>query len=182
MLHKHEPHNVLQGMLLLIQFPISISLSRTSQEIYVNIIGITNALKILIVHNFSLKNKSNKNEKKWNQPGDVEVHSHEGFVSSHPGEDRDTDSEDEDSGKQLPIPIEEEPVEEITESPLQPETMPTDEISTGTNNPVQQNMETEEISNSSNIAEDEGQDEEMEEQNDDDDGATADTGEMENDE
>ncbi|KAJ3647426.1 hypothetical protein Zmor_019305 [Zophobas morio] len=52
---------------------------------------------------------------KWTKPGDCEVKEHEYFVSVHPGEDRDTDSEDEreeeEEGRQLPVPIQDEPLE-----------------------------------------------------------------------
>lgn len=39
---------------------------------------------------------------------------HEYFVSTHPGEDRDTDSEEDDDEEttQVPIPIQDEPVDE----------------------------------------------------------------------
>ncbi|XP_057663610.1 RNA helicase aquarius [Diorhabda carinulata] len=53
-----------------------------------------------------------KSDETWEKPGDVLTQPHEGFISSHPGEDRDTDSENEDSGKQLPVPIQDEPIEE----------------------------------------------------------------------
>ncbi|CAH1983386.1 unnamed protein product [Acanthoscelides obtectus] len=59
---------------------------------------------------------------KWEKPGEVKVQKHEGLISSHPGEDRDTDSEDEgDSGRQLPVPIEEEPIGEGEEQRQQAE-------------------------------------------------------------
>lgn len=57
-----------------------------------------------------------KTQEGWKEPGKCEVKEHEGFISSHPGEDRDTDSEDEneDSKKQekAPVPIQEEPINE----------------------------------------------------------------------
>nr|CAI5820354.1 unnamed protein product [Callosobruchus analis] len=57
---------------------------------------------------------------KWEKPGEVQVPEHEGFISSHPGEDRDTDSEDEEeAGKQLPVPMEEEPINDnMEEEPI----------------------------------------------------------------
>lgn len=58
-------------------------------------------------------NKFQQAQKKWTKPGDCEVKPHEYFVSSHPGEDRDTDSEDEkeEQVEQLPTPIQDEDVE-----------------------------------------------------------------------
>lgn len=53
-------------------------------------------------------------ENKWEKPGNIEVHGQKRFISSHPGEDRDSDSEDEDTKQQLPIPIQEEPIEETS--------------------------------------------------------------------
>lgn len=55
-------------------------------------------------------------QKTWEKPGDCQVKEHEGLISSHPGEDRDTDSEDEEPNdkKQLPVPIQDEPVEETS--------------------------------------------------------------------
>lgn len=50
-------------------------------------------------------------ESNWEKPGDIEIHSQKRFISSHPGDDRDSDSDDEDS-KQLPTPIQEEPIRE----------------------------------------------------------------------
>lgn len=44
------------------------------------------------------------------------MQSHEYFVSKHPGEDRDTDSEDEGDKVQLPVPIQDEVVAEVEES------------------------------------------------------------------
>lgn len=54
-------------------------------------------------------------EHSWGKPGDVQLHPNEGLISSHPGEDRDTDSEDEDSGDQKPVPIQDELVDENAE-------------------------------------------------------------------
>lgn len=53
----------------------------------------------------------------WTQPGKCEIKKREQFVSSHPGEDRDTDSEEEveqekENKKQLPVPIQDEIMEE----------------------------------------------------------------------
>lgn len=53
-------------------------------------------------------------QKTWEKPGDLKKKSHEGLIASHPGEDRDTDSEDEKDEPakgQLPVPIQDEPVE-----------------------------------------------------------------------
>ncbi|XP_008195128.2 RNA helicase aquarius [Tribolium castaneum] len=62
---------------------------------------------------------------KWMKPGACEVKEHEYFVSSHPGEDRDTDSEDEreeeEETVQLPVPIEDEPIEAETIDSEMPE-------------------------------------------------------------
>lgn len=58
-----------------------------------------------------------KAQRKWDKPGACEIKQHEGIISSHPGEDRDTDSEDEDyDKKQLPVPIQDEPVEDSCNS------------------------------------------------------------------
>lgn len=63
-----------------------------------------------------MKNYYEEAQKKWQKPGECEIKEHNQLVSTHPGEDRDTDSEDESDGnKQLPVPIEEEPVSEVTE-------------------------------------------------------------------
>lgn len=114
-------------------------------------------------------------EKKWDKPGEIDVQVHEGFVSSHPGEDRDSDS-DEETKVQLPTPIEDEPVED--------QQIETAETNVGGNVilPVQQEMETEhqepeftENDTNDNQTEDTG----MEEEND---AITTDTGEVENDE
>lgn len=56
-------------------------------------------------------------QKKWQKPGQCEVQSHEYFVSKHPGEDRDTDSEDEGEREQLPVLIQDEVVAEVEENP-----------------------------------------------------------------
>lgn len=47
---------------------------------------------------------------------------HEYFVSKHPGEDRDTDSEDDeeiqkktDNTKQIPVPIQDEPIDDTVQ-------------------------------------------------------------------
>ncbi|CAG9762602.1 unnamed protein product [Ceutorhynchus assimilis] len=55
----------------------------------------------------------------WEKPGHIEGKSHEGIITTHPGEDRDTDSEDEgDNKSQIPVPIQDEPIEEnIAEQP-----------------------------------------------------------------
>ncbi|XP_074037324.1 RNA helicase aquarius isoform X2 [Leptinotarsa decemlineata] len=120
------------------------------------------------------------NEKKWDEPGNVEVHTHEGFISSHPGEDRDTDSEDEDSGKQMPTPIQDEPVEDISHEPVQgqsdgiesetnqSENMETTIIHTETIQPVAQSVDIDD-NNSMDVDEENN-------------GSTADTDEAENDE
>lgn len=51
-------------------------------------------------------------ESNWEKPGNIEIHGQKRFISSHPGEDRDSDSDDEDSKKQFPTPIQEEPITE----------------------------------------------------------------------
>ncbi|XP_072391042.1 RNA helicase aquarius isoform X1 [Diabrotica undecimpunctata] len=99
-----------------------------------------------------------KSDDKWNKPGEVPTQSHEGFVSSHPGEDRDTDSEDEDSGKQVPVPIQEEPIDDQPSDPQNVEEPTTQEVERMDDN------------------EEHSRDEEIEES------ATVDTGEAENDE
>ncbi|XP_018334120.1 RNA helicase aquarius [Agrilus planipennis] len=49
---------------------------------------------------------------KWEEPGKCAVSEHEGFISSHPGEDRDSDSDEEEKEqKKFPKPIEEEPID-----------------------------------------------------------------------
>lgn len=45
----------------------------------------------------------------------METTEHQGLISSHPGEDRDTDSEDEETKMQAPVPIQDEPIEEDKE-------------------------------------------------------------------
>lgn len=52
--------------------------------------------------------------KQWEKPGNIEGKSHEGIITQHPGEDRDTDSEDEkeEPGEQVPVPIQDEPIDE----------------------------------------------------------------------
>ncbi|KAJ8982916.1 hypothetical protein NQ317_004572 [Molorchus minor] len=113
-----------------------------------------------------LKQYYKQTEKKWHQPGDVEVHSHKGFVSSHPGEDRDTDSEDENEGKPMPVPIQDEPVED---DPMESQPASSQIVEEAQSETVQA-MDTTET---------EAQDEEMEdgmEEN------VTDTGEAENDE
>ncbi|KAJ8928422.1 hypothetical protein NQ314_019011 [Rhamnusium bicolor] len=122
------------------------------------------------------------NRKKWEKPGDVEIHSHEGFVSSHPGEDRDTDSEDEDASNQLPIPIQDEPVEDRAMEVLAIPTQTADHIETEVSQPlegeVSQPIEGE-VSQPMESNDSQIHDEEMEEQNEE---GMGDTGEAENDE
>lgn len=56
-------------------------------------------------------------QKKWEEPGKCQVKQHETFISTHPGEDRDSDSEDEISPQQqLPVPIQEEVIEPIKQT------------------------------------------------------------------
>lgn len=108
-----------------------------------------------------LKMHYEQSQSQWQKPGGVEGKSHEGLISSHPGEDRDTDSEDEnEEGVQLPVPIQDEPIDEASRQ------------STSTQQPVEPE-ESQEVP----IIED--QDEEMEENNTAD---TIDTGEAANDE
>ncbi|KAJ8958745.1 hypothetical protein NQ318_016473 [Aromia moschata] len=124
-------------------------------------------------------------EKKWHKPGDVEIHSHEGFVSAHPGEDRDTDSEDETEGAQLPIPIEEEPIDNKVVESMETQTA---QITDEGDNEINQPMEVQEEvsqpeshdsdSSQQRESQDQAQDEEMEEGNE----IVRDTGEVENDE
>lgn len=62
----------------------------------------------------ALKMQYEETQKTWEKPGDLKKKSHEGLIASHPGEDRDTDSEDEKDEPakgQLPVPIQDEPVE-----------------------------------------------------------------------
>lgn len=64
---------------------------------------------------FALMKLLQKTKENWKEPGKCAVKEHEGFISSHPGEDRDTDSEDEkeDTKKgQAPVPIQDEPINE----------------------------------------------------------------------
>ncbi|XP_066245723.1 RNA helicase aquarius [Euwallacea similis] len=63
----------------------------------------------------ALKIQYEETQKQWEKPGNVECKSHEGMITSHPGEDRDTDSEDEgeQKGAQVAVPIQDEPIEEI---------------------------------------------------------------------
>lgn len=53
-------------------------------------------------------------QKQWQEPGKCDVKQHDYFVSTHPGEDRDSDSEEEGeaNSQQLPLPIQDEAVEE----------------------------------------------------------------------
>ncbi|KAF5289862.1 hypothetical protein FQR65_LT01996 [Abscondita terminalis] len=88
---------------------------------------------------------------KWNEPGTCEIKSHEGFISSHPGEDRDTDSEDEREDTQIPVPIEDEPIDEPQEV----------EASVDENQ-----MQTEEINENSTKSEETNEDEVTEESQD----------------
>lgn len=54
-------------------------------------------------------------QEEWQKPGELETTEHQGLISSHPGEDRDTDSEDEETKMQAPVPIQDEPIEEDKE-------------------------------------------------------------------
>lgn len=61
-------------------------------------------------------------QKQWEEPGSCKVQAHEYFVSKHPGEDRDTDSEDDeetqkkiDNSKQIPVPIQDEPIDDTAQ-------------------------------------------------------------------
>ncbi|XP_017768552.1 PREDICTED: intron-binding protein aquarius isoform X2 [Nicrophorus vespilloides] len=58
-------------------------------------------------------------QKKWDEPGACDVKDRDRMISKHPGEDRDTDSEDEEGDEgdkrnkmQVPTPIQEEPIED----------------------------------------------------------------------
>lgn len=53
-------------------------------------------------------------QKKWEEPGMCAIKQHETFISTHPGEDRDSDSEEEAESsirQQLPVPIQDEVIE-----------------------------------------------------------------------
>lgn len=66
-----------------------------------------------------MKEYYEQTQKKWEEPGKCEVKDHETFISTHPGEDRDSDSEEEgESGgnkQQLPVPIQDEVIGEVQE-------------------------------------------------------------------
>ncbi|KAL1512806.1 hypothetical protein ABEB36_002332 [Hypothenemus hampei] len=64
----------------------------------------------------ALKIHYEERQKQWEKPGNVGGKTHEGLISSHPGEDRDTDSEDEgdESKTQMPVPIQDEPIDDVT--------------------------------------------------------------------
>lgn len=120
-------------------------------------------------------------ENKWDKPGDIHLKSHDGFISSHPGEDRDTDSEDEDSGKQqLPIPIQDEPVEnQSVEVSTQIQEQPSDTEEIERMDETENQSRDEEMETNTTVDMEENNTVntgEMEES------STVDTGEMENDE
>ncbi|XP_060536471.1 RNA helicase aquarius isoform X2 [Cylas formicarius] len=72
-----------------------------------------------------LKTHFEQTQKQWEKPGNVEPKTHEGLISAHPGEDRDTDSEDEaeDTRNQMRVPIIDEPIEDavVEETEMAPE-------------------------------------------------------------
>ncbi|XP_030764098.1 RNA helicase aquarius [Sitophilus oryzae] len=75
----------------------------------------------------ALKVHYEQTQKQWDKPGDIEAKSHEGLIASHPGEDRDTDSEDESENGQMPVPIQDEPVEEEAQvQQVEPQAEPED--------------------------------------------------------
>uniref|UniRef100_A0AAR5QCQ0 RNA helicase aquarius n=1 Tax=Dendroctonus ponderosae TaxID=77166 RepID=A0AAR5QCQ0_DENPD len=86
-------------------------------------------------------------QKQFQEPGSLEQKSHDGLIASHPGEERDTDSEDEQEATgQLPIPIQDE-VQPPKESPMEiiPVEQPDDDMKDETT--ASETMDTGEVAN-----------------------------------